>query len=202
MALRVRRVKVGSPIVVPDQPTDKQRLALIFYDWYRALSDDQRRLLQDGIDVPVPITPDDDDEFIVVKGSPPPDRALRIDPWQRYQRLRGQVAAYTTSDFLCAFAFGFRDSTGHKYLFRGGFTGEDYRKVYALRVTYGNATLDEAITFLHHDYKRKRGKKLRYQTAPTISVLYAFMNDIVALLGKEKRGDEEATSEDSDAAIV
>lgn len=200
VALRVREVE-GVTLHVPPNPSPKIQLALAFDAWYQTLPPAQQDLLHEGIDVPVPVNDDSDEEFRIVR-SAVTSPEMRMNPWDRFRKVRGRVSVYATTDFMCEFTVHFRDATGHKYTFRGGFAGDDYKKVFALKQTHGNQTLHAAILLLMDEYKKTKRKKsrLNLKTAPTISVLSAFFNDIVALLGDEhvKKGrDEQADAEDA-----
>lgn len=192
--LRIREGMSDGPVFISSDPPPAVQLALAFEAWARTLPRDQRALLQTGMVVKLPPAVDDtNEEFIVVR----PSQSIRsaINPWDAWKRRRGQVSRYTTHDFMCEFSSLFRDATKHKYTFRGGFVGEDYKKVYTLREIHGNDVLFPAMCLLMEEWKasRTRNKQSRLpglKTAPTIPVLFAFFNDLVALESEDAGSDQ------------
>lgn len=201
--LRIREGKSDGPVVISSHPPPAVQLALSFEAWARTLPRDQRALLQTGVVVKLPPAVDEtNEEFIVVRPSQSSQAA--INPWDAWKRRRGQVSRYTTHDFMCEFSALFRDTTKHKYTFRGGFVGEDYKKVYTLREIHGNDVLFSAMCLLMEEWKaiRARNRKSRLpglKTAPTIPVLFAFFNDLVALLSEDSDSGSETQGEQAEA---
>lgn len=183
---------VDKATVLPERPAVQTEIALHFDAWFRSLPLGHQAAIRSGVLVTIPMAdvPADDEEFVVVR---PPSAARQpdVDPWMAFNKRRAFPRAWGAMDFLCAFSQRFKDATGYAYTLRGGFVGDDYAKVYALRQRHGNETLLAAIEELMKDWKRKP-RRLRTSSAPTIGVLFAYFNEIVGLMAKEERHGEQA----------
>lgn len=194
--LRVRDIDVDRGYVLPEKPPIHSEIALHFDAWFQTLSKKHQEAIRSGVLVTVPVSAPDmagDEEFITVR-SASSTRGPNMSPWQEYQKRRAYPRTWNTSDFLCEFSDQFRKATGYAYMLRGGYVGEDYRKVYALRHHHGNDVLLDAIVRMMQEWKKKTGR-IRFSGAPSISVLFAYFNDITALMGRKERHGEQAEFE-------
>lgn len=219
--MRYRSTQTPTKIVVGERPTPAVRLALAFDAWVRSLPEDEQAVLANGVNVAIPDfaaeADGEDDGVIMVRATESSSpSAGSLNPWDLFARRRGRIATYQTADFLCEFCGKFREATNHKYMLRGGFTGEDYKKMFALRHQLGNDTLYRAICFLMDEFvaiRAKQSSPLRLKTAPTIPVLFAFINEITTYMdqptfrrtarnGEQSEFSPEGGDVDDDAASV
>ena len=202
--MRYRSAKSGTKLELGDRPAAPVRLALAFDAWVRSLPEDEQAIIAGGVNVALPDFSvgdrEEDDGVVLVRATENSSSLSKnLNPWDSFARRRGRIVAYQTVDFLCEFCGKFKEATNHKYMLRGGFTGDDYKKMFALRHQLGNETLYRAICFLMEEFVAIRAKQtssLRLKTAPTIPVLFALINEVTSYMDapnpRKKRGGEQS----------